>query len=191
MSAHDDYDARTQRRNKDYRIEYARWFASLPPDKKEELRRKGLHEPLQDGSSESAPAERDPEREMAYANHIASLRTYDFELPLEEGDEGYAPEDAADHEMSPVHRRALYDFLCAWGNPERTWAVLRYLLGFGTCEEHARALGLTKQAFSYHVRTTQKALHLPPLGNQKSLSARKKYVLANRRKLRCVFGLDS
>lgn len=191
MPAHDDYAAGALRRNEAYRKAYADWVASLPPDKLEELRLKGLHEPMPDGSAGPTPAERDTEKETAYANHIASLLVQDFELPLEPGDEGHTPEGTAEPEMSPLRLRALRDFLCARGNPECAWAALRYLLGFGTCEEHARALGLTKQAFAYHVRTTQEALHLPPLGNQKSLRARKQYALANRRKLQCVFDIGS
>lgn len=187
MSIHDTYAAGAAHRNEAYRRAYAEWVATLPPDKQEELRRKGLHEALADGSAGPAPAASDPEREEAHDNYLEALSVHGFELPLEPGDEGYAPEGAAEPETSPLRMRALRDFLCARGDPECAWAALRYLLGFGTCEEHARALGQTKQAFGYHVRSMQEELHLPPLGNQKTRQARRKYALANRRKLQCVF----
>lgn len=187
MPENDEYAAGAAHRNAAYRKAYAEWVDTLPPDKREELRLKGLLTPLTDGSAWAPPAERDPDREDDHADRIDTLAVEEFNLPLEPGDEGYTPEGSAEPAPSPLRLRALRDFLCARGDPQCAWAALRYLLGFGTCESHARALGLTKQAFGYHVRCIQEALHLPPLGNQKSAKARRKYALANRRKLQRVF----
>lgn len=182
------YAESARRKNAAYRKAYADWVAGLTAAERDRLRAKGLLEPVSDldGSASNAPVvERGEEKERAYAQLVDSSSEVAFVLP--EDAEGSA-DDGGNAEADSLRLRALRDFLCARGNPERDWAALRYLLGFGSCGEHARALGMTKQAFDYHVRTLQEALGLPPLGNQRSRAARKKYALANRRKLMLALG---
>lgn len=63
--------------------------------------------------------------------------------------------------------RLFQAFLAQGGTPRLRWACIRYLTGEGTCESHARGLGISRQAFHYHVRKLSKQLGLPPMGNQK------------------------
>lgn len=179
------YAENARRKNAAYRKAYADWVAGLTAAERDRLRAKGLLEPVSDldGSASNAPVvERGEEKERAYAQLVDSCSEVAFVLP--EDAEGSADGGKGDDSL---RLRALRDFLCARGNPERDWAALRYLLGFGSCEEHALALGLTKQAFDYHVRTLQEALGLPPLGNQRSKAARLAYARSNRRRLQELF----
>lgn len=85
-------------------------------------------------------------------------------------------------ELSPHHRRLLEAFFQQWGSPELLWACFRFVMGRGSCIEHARALGLSKQAFYYHAKRLASVLGLPALGNRASERARESYRLRNRRK---------
>lgn len=78
----------------------------------------------------------------------------------------------------------LEAFINSDGNPRLRCACLNYLLSQGstTCEDLAKQLGISKQAFHYHVRQIEKQLGLPPMGNQRSVSAREAYRLGNRRR---------
>ena len=78
----------------------------------------------------------------------------------------------------------LQAFLTQDGNPKLRAACLNYLLDQGstTIEECAKKMGMSKQAFHYHVRQIEKQLGLPPMGNQRKQSSREAYRLSNRRR---------
>ena len=185
MSKSDSYAEGSASRESAYRAAfqsaaYRQWVAGLTPEQREEAQKKGLLEPKVDHDTQGEVTPSEERRRVPEA-------TSDFILPPEEGE---APEEelslsalVREGGADSIHRRALQDFLCSHGNPELTWACLQYLAGYGTCEAHAKALGLSRQAFNYHVRTIQKELGLPPMGNQRSESARRKYSRTNRRRL--------
>lgn len=187
MSARDAYAAREKKRLGDYRAafkgtEFEKWVSSLSPADLERARKLGLLQPYiaHDGSTS------DEADEEACS---CAEATVDFYLPLEPGDSGYKESEVKDRMKSRSQFRLLRDFLCSYSKPKLAWACLRYLLGFGSCEEHGRALGMTRQAFHYHVQQMQKRLGLPPMGNQRSEKVRRQYALMNRRRLKAILTL--
>ena len=159
MSRHDEYAAAEIRRMQAYRDAFSgpaaqAWMAAMSPEERARAEAAGLLQPRLEGQQ--------------------------MGLSLEELTEKQMP--TVEPEVEGL-REAVHDFLCASGHPELTWSCLQYLCGYGTCEEHAKRHGMSRQSFNYHVRTLQEQLGLPPMGNQKKASSRSKYRQNNRRKL--------
>lgn len=187
MSAKDAYAAREKKRLADYRAAfkgeaYEKWVASLSADELERARKNGLLHPYI--AHDGAASDEADEEACSCAE-----ATVDFYLPLEPGDSGYGEPEKSRKAESRIYRRLLHDFLCSFSRPKVAWACLRYLLGFGSCSDHGQALGMTRQAFHYHVRLVQKRLGIPPMGNQRSEKVRLQYALMNRRRLKAILTL--
>jgi len=172
----DQYARNEGSRNKAYRAafrtpKFKAWVNSLTPEQRMRAERMGLLSPLLEGEgarvgADDLPPAYTPRDDGGFA---------DFEekkAGLPEFIEG----------LDEARRRLLESFLKRKGKPGLQWACLYYLCGNGTCEQHARILGMSKQAFHYHVRSMQRMLGLPPLGNQKSARAREQYRWANSRR---------
>ncbi len=188
MKRPDDYAKRERSRNNAYRAAYASpqaraWADALTPAQREQAEALGLLAPYLDpapgdNSLETLPCALEPRAEDKWtANEIP--------LPLRQR--------LTATKVHPVWRQLfgedetrygemLYAYLQSSGNPALRWGCLRYLMGQGTCESHARELGMSKQAFHYHVRTLETQLGLPPQNNQRSEAARQNYRISNRRK---------
>lgn len=172
----DEYAHREGKRNEAYReayrsADFKAWVKSLTPEQRLHAEKLGLLAPRIDGASvqpgvEDLPPAHTPKTDGEFGMLIDG-KTWLQDL--------YAS-------LDEYHRRMLHSFICRKGRPRLQWSCLSYLCGNGTCAKHARQLGMSKQAFHYHVRSVQKLLGLPPLGNQKSEAAREKYRLTNSRR---------
>lgn len=184
MSAKDAYAAREKKRLADYRAAfkgeaYEKWVASLSADELERARKNGLLHPYiaQSGTADESDGSAEDDKGKPEA-------TVDFYLPLEPGDPGYGESEKKTEALTQKRVQVLRDFLCSYRNPQLAWACLKYLLGFGSCTDQGASLGMTRQAFHYHVRKMQERLGIPPMGNQRSEKVRLQYVANNRRKLK-------
>ena len=172
----DEYAHREGKRNEAYReayrsADFKAWVKSLTPEQRLHAEKLGLLAPRIDGASvqpgvEDLSPSQTPKTDGGFGGLIdGKTRLQDLYASLDE-----------------YHRRMLHSFICRKGRPGLQWSCLSYLCGNGTCAKHARQLGMSKQTFHYHVRSVQKLLGLPPLGNQKSEAAREKYRLMNSRR---------
>lgn len=172
----DDYARGEARRMAGYKAafespEYKRWVASLTPAQRETAEGRRLLCPHEDAEGGRLGIdELPPSLEPQVAGEF-------------DGGEGEAesPRLGLDT-LTDEQKDMLSAFLQQGGNPRLRWACLRYLLGYGTCLSHAKALGMRKQAFHYHVRQMERQLGLPPMANQRSESVRDSYRLSNRRR---------
>lgn len=186
MSAKDDYASREAKRRRAYQAAYqseeARaWRDSLTPTQRAEAERLGLLEPYLEGSAsgaasvENLPPSMEPFTEdVEFDRDVVAVP---FRKPEQPEDSGWSSLLSA---LTSTHREMLLAFLHEDGDPRLRWACLCYLLGEGTCEDIAMQIGMTKQAFHYHVRKIQKRLGLPPMGNQKSEHTRTSYAILNK-----------
>lgn len=183
MSRHDEYAAAEIRRMQAYRDAFSgpaaqAWMAAMSPEERERAEAAGLLQPRLEGQQMGLSLEELTEKQMPTVEpEVGGLREDEADAPLSLMD------IMLDGKGSNEARQVVHDFLCASGHPELTWSCLQYLCGYGTCEEHAKRHGMSRQSFNYHVRTLQEQLGLPPMGNQKKASSRSKYRQNNRRKL--------
>lgn len=197
MSDFDSYAHREGERRRAYaaafRSDEARvWAASLTPTQRAEAERLGLLEPAF-GSAASATActgsSASPSEAVSLENIPRAITPHtEFRLPDDPIAQPFrkAPtpaESLAEYGLAGLMAADEFrDFLEQDGRPRLRWACLRYLLGEATCEELARGLGMTKQAFHYHVRKLQQQLGLPPMAMQKQEKARRSYALHQKRR---------
>lgn len=169
MSHRDPYAQREAERRRAYKAAYnspevKKWIASLTPEQRKRAEEAGLLEPKLDSaighSIEELPMKLRPSTEDAPSDAQA------FAAKLLD-DSSY--------------REAFAAYLAGGMKPLLRQACLSYLLGNGTCEQHAKRLGMSKQAFHYHVKQAQRMLDLPKRPNQKSNAASPSYRNSNRR----------
>ncbi len=188
MKRSDTYASREHLRNRTYRAAFASpearaWIAALTPSQRERAESLGLLTPYidpmpGDNSLDTLPCALEPrDEDKRTANEIP--------LPLRQRLAAACAHPAwrnllGDDEAH--HGTMLQAFVMSSPQPKLCWACLCYLAGSGTCESHAHSLGMSKQAFHYHVRALEKQLGLPPQGNQRSEAARQSYRSANRKK---------
>ncbi len=167
MKRPDDYASRESSRRRAYREAYdspeARaWIDGLSPAVKSRAAAMGLLKPYLDTvpgdhGLDNLPTSLEPRRDGSYDDGLTAK-------PIRQR--------LATAWQHPAWRRLLGDdethhaemlraFLVRSGHPRRCWACLCHLLGHGTCEFHAHQLGMSKQAFHYHVRKLAKQLGLP------------------------------
>lgn len=173
MGAHDDYARKKASRLRAYRAAYQSdeaqaWIASLPPGKREQAEQRGLLRPLEDRDCydrciEELPAHLEPRQDAGIDGGEPAL-LFRRAASAYEWDTGWAE---LLQQTENKAARLFQAFLAQDGNPRLRWACIRYLTGEGTCKSHARGLGISRQAFHYHVRKLSKQLGLPPMGNQK------------------------
>lgn len=188
MSEYDDYAKRESSRNQQYRKSFLspaaqKWMASLSPAQREHAEKLGLLEPRMEGMSnglsvEKLPAALEPRVEDVYDDGLVAR-------PFRRSSRSSIPDVGWDDLLCSTDDGSssrLHAFLCQGGNPRLRWACVCYLLGKGSCESFARKLGVSKQAFHYHVRKLEKQLGLPPLANQRSEVAREHYRESNKRR---------
>ncbi len=187
MSANDEYASREAKRRRAYQAAYQSeeakaWVNSLSPTQRAEAGRLGLLDPCLDGSAsgaasvENLPPSMEPFTEDAeFDKDVVAVP---FRKPEQPEDNGWGALLTA---LTSTHRKMLLAFLHEEGDPRLRWACLCYLLSEGTCEDIAHQVGMTKQAFHYHVRKIQKRFDLPPMGNQKGEQARIAYSVFNNR----------
>lgn len=190
MSNHDSFAHDESRRRARYESAYASpeaiaWMNSLSPAQRERAESLGLlhasHESdVNSHSIETISANMQPREEIpAFDDHLiaAPLRNKPdarMRMRMAELLDTLGMQDAEELEA----------FINSDGNPRLRCACLNYLLSQGstTCEDLAKQLGISKQAFHYHVRQIEKQLGLPPMGNQRGSKARESYRLSNRRR---------
>ncbi|MGN0874342.1 MAG: hypothetical protein ACI4OZ_04045 [Akkermansia sp.] len=150
--------------------EFKNWVNQLSWEERERAEEKGLLKPqlptacIQNGS-EISLEEINPSQEISVSGGFIFERE-------EEEEEGW--KNLLDNPTEEMKKR-LYAFLRRGGNPKIRVVCLNYLLGEGTYEKHAKCLGISKQAFHYHVEKILKELHLPPLANKKRRSVCSSY----------------
>lgn len=182
MPANDDYAAREATRKKAYRAaydspEYHAWVASLTPAQRASAESLGLLAPHFDAfsvggsSADNLPPSLEPAKEDA-----------DFDADVIAAPFRQDGLEAIYSQLDEEHKQLIEAFLQQDGNPQLRWACLRYVFGEGTCESHAKALGMSKQAFHYHVRKIGDQLGVSVLGNQRGAKARDSYRNLNRRR---------
>ncbi len=180
MKYSDEYASHEADRNRAYREAYESpevraWIDSLTPAQMIRAQALGLLEPYIDPMPsghclETLPAELIPRVEDEHA---------EAQLPLPV----LLRQKRVDYDNLDEHRLQLLEaFFQQYGNSERVWACLRYLVGRGRCEELARTQHMSKQAFHYHAQRLAEMLKLPTLGNRASERARKAYRRTNGRR---------
>ena len=166
----DDYAIREVERNRAYRDAYEspeakKWLESLTPEARLHAQELGLLEPRLD---------------WAVNGHSIDQLVGENE-PREEGDFNQGPLSVVERRRmkrsgsdssTARNRKLLRAFLQRNGNPRLTWSAIRYLQGNGSLESHARAIGMSKQDFHYHVRQLERLFGLPPMSNQRSEKSR-------------------
>lgn len=172
----DDYARGEARRMAGYKAAfespaYKRWVASLTPAQRETAESRGLLRPHEEAKGsrlgiDELPPCLEPQVDGGFDGGEGEAEASRLCLDL----------------LTEEQKDMLSAFLQQGGNPRLRWACLRYLLGYGTCLSHAKALGMRKQAFHYHVRQMERQLGLPPMANQRSESVRDSYRLSNRRR---------
>ncbi len=172
MSSTDDYASRSGNRRRAYVAAYrspeARaWIASLTPEQRRRAEELGLLTPMLDPqpadiSTDDLPTSATPTCEPiindpAEEAHAALLRRLGHisEVTLQE---------------LTLHQRHM---LSAYASRKGSRSAVQqrclcFLLGLGTGEKHARALGMSRQLFDYHVLQMQAELRLPALGFSRS-----------------------
>ncbi len=178
MKHPDTYASRESSRNRAYRAAFASpearaWAAALTPAERARAQALGLLTPYidptpGDNSIETLPCALEPRVEN---RHFANERPILYRQPTDSYDE-----------LNSHHQRLLQAFLQQDDNPALLWACLRFIMGRGTCTEHAKSLGLSKQTFHYHAQRLASLLGLPALGYRASDRAREAYRLLNSRR---------
>lgn len=179
MSQQDDYARKEARRDHAYKAAYQSdsakaWIASLTPAQRAHAESLGLLSArLESGGSgpslENLPASLEPRLEPLIDEGREAL-------PFRKEEWGRIYDG-----LDGRRNKLLMAFLQQSGNPRLCWACLRYLFGHGTCESHAKALGMSKQNFHYHVRRIERTFGLSSMGNQRSGRSRTSYRAMNRR----------
>lgn len=185
MSAKDDYASSEAKRRRAYQAAYQSeeakaWRDSLTPTQRAEAERLCLLEPYFEGSAsgavsvENLPPSKEPSTEdMEFDRDVVAVP---FRKPQQPEDNGWGALLTA---LTSTHHEMLLAFLHEDDDPRLRWACLCYLLGESTCEDISLQMGMSKQAFHYHVRKIQKRFNLPPMGNQKGEQARIAYSVFN------------
>ncbi len=187
MKHPDEYAKREHLRTRAYRKAYespeARaWAAALTPEQRERAQDLGLLAPYIDpapgnNSIETLPCALEPRAEdkrdepelpRAVLQRLKEAGAHPAWRTLLGDDEAHRGE-------------MLLAFVMSSPQPKLCWACLSYLAGDGTCKSHAQQLGMSRQAFHYHVRTLEKQLGLPPQKNQRSKASRRPYRSTNRK----------
>lgn len=146
----DDYGRGEKARNARYKALWASdevrtWIASLDPEKRRTAQARGLLGPKLDGEGQ--------------------------QLETEDRGEGVpAPAQRPDLDMlTEEEMRALRVYLNSGGEKMRIMKrfAISYVLGRDTLTAYAKALGMSKQAFSYYVNRIVNELNLPALGTMK------------------------
>lgn len=187
MADNDTYAAKEAVRTARYRAAYEseeakRWMNSLSQAERERAEALGLLQARIDNDVTSRCIDTlsdnmKPREQQSYDDHLIAKpfrNRKGFGIRMDDILEKLGMEDADELEA----------FLYQDGNPRLRRACLCYLLSQGgaTCKEYASDLGMSKQAFHYHVRQVEKQLGLPPMGNQRQEKARRAYRITNRRK---------
>lgn len=146
----DEYGRAEQARNARYKALWAseevkRWIASLDPETRRKAGTCGLLGPKLDGEGQ--------------------------QLETEDRGEGVpTPAQRPDLDMlTEEEMRALRVYLNSGGEKMRLMKrfAISYVLGRDTLTAYAKALGMSKQAFSYYVNRIVNELNLPALGTMK------------------------
>lgn len=184
----DEYARNEQKRRRAYLDAYAsaetrRWIESLSPSDRERAEKLGLLAPRTDWSQGGQSLEQlspalEPRQEGGFSGGPVA-RPLRKRLDTRFAFDGWAE---AFSRLGDDEESMLMAYLAQDGNPRLRWACVCYLLGLGTCEHFARQLGMSKQAFHYHVRKMEKQLGMPPMANQKSERVRALYRVCNKRR---------
>ncbi len=174
MPSSDEYASRSAARRRAYEAAYrspaARaWIASLTPDQRRRAEALGLLTPMLDPQAAEISADDLP---------LAATPTCEPVIhdPAEEARAallkrlGHATGNrSALSELTPRQQHILSAYTARSGPRSRMrHRCVCFLLGLGTGEEHARALGMSRQLFDYHVLQLQAELRLPALGHSRS-----------------------
>ncbi len=167
MKHPDDYAKRESSRNRAYREAYASpearaWADSLTPAERERADALGLLSPYIEPASgehsiDTLPCALEPREEDKRSSN-------EIPLPLRQRMNAATAHPVwckvlGDEEKHQAAR--LRAFLLRSGQPRLCWACLCCLAGESSCTALAHKLGMSKQAFHYHVRTLAKQLGLP------------------------------
>lgn len=180
MSTKDNYAAGEFKRIKDYRDAFEsdvalKWIKSLTPAQREWAEKQGLLSPHLD--TESSLTSRD-----SLPADLRSGETDDLVESIMRSEESPPECDAKDHQTDDLRLDLLRSFFMVGGNPRLNWMCLSYLANQGgVLEEYAKQLGMSKQAFHYHVRKLEKLLGIHSC-RQRSEKARASYRYSNKRK---------
>lgn len=188
MSKNDSYAILERQRRISYEAAYESaeakaWRESLSPADRERAEALGLLKALPETyvssrSIDTIPLKMQPQEEPEHADDKLVA------APLKARSQVSAQHAEILATLGMENMEELKAFICQDGNPRLRSYCLSYLLGKGsaTIEALAKKLGMSKQAFHYHVRQVEKQLGLPPMGNQRKQSSREAYRIGNRRR---------
>lgn len=164
----DNYSRTQDRRDAEYRREYERWYASLPPEEQRELAKQGLDKPSIPGYSSGTGIGRDVAESNASIYH-----------PHEAEDENHeAKPDINSNQIWDIMRRLVGE-LVQNKNPGLTMDCATLVAGLvyrgNTMTEIAQKHGTTRAAVSKRCIELTDTLGLKPSRAMRSMYARKSY----------------
>lgn len=187
MSRNDSYAILEASRRKKYEAAYESeeakaWRQSLSPAELERAESLGLLRAVHEADASSHSIETLSRKMQPQETMESEFDDHLIAAPLRKRQSKAKAEILATLGMDDVEE--LKAFINQDNNPRLRSACLSYLLNEsnGTCEDYAKMLGMSKQAFHYHVRQIEKQLGLPPMGNQKNQKSREAYRTGNRRR---------
>ena len=187
MSRNDSYAILEASRRKKYEAAYESeeakaWRQSLSPAELERAEALGLLRAVHEADASSHSIETLSRKMQPQETMESEFDDHLIAAPLRKRQSKAKAEILATLGMDDVEE--LKAFINQDNNPRLRSACLSYLLNEsnGTCEDYAKMLGMSKQAFHYHVRQIEKQLGLPPMGNQKNQKSREAYRTGNRRR---------
>lgn len=181
MSKEDNYSALEYRRLQRYRDafdcdEARNWMLALSPSQREWAEKHGLLIPHLDTECNHLSLDCLPNH--LYFCHVTEDLAESIMCAEEE-----APDDECNEShLHDLRLDLLRSFLMIGGNPRLNWMCLSYLADRGgVLESYAKQLGMSKQAFHYHVRKLEKLLGVHSC-RQRSENVRNVYRTTNKRK---------
>ncbi len=174
MSNKDEYASNTYLRDQAYCDAYESgaaktWLDSLTPDQRERAEKLGLLRPYFDTMPSEQCLDNVPERDTPLYEHEAADPAEEERATLLQK-LGHAPAPKTSL-ITPEQQHLIAAYMAA--KPKMRDVLthgLAFLFGIGSGEEHAQALGCSRQKFNYHVINLRKDLGLDALGlSRKSL----------------------
>ncbi len=164
----DNYASNAPARNRAYREAYEseeakKWLASLTPDQRQRAEKLGLLTPYFDTLPSDQCLDNVPEEDTPLYEHEAADPAEEERATLLQK-LGHAPAPKTSF-ITPEQQHLIAAYMAA--KPKMRDVLthgLAFLFGIGSGEEHAQALGISRQKFNYHVIQLRKDLNLDALG---------------------------
>lgn len=180
LDPREDYEIRQRSRDEDYRKAYGEWVASLSPEERDQLGKRGLDRASVPGAGTGAPSRDMAETSLASCAPVEVAEVEDDPAPTDNA-------DASDPERLHDLLRRLVGELIGQDNARLSLECLALVTGLAYCGDSmtdiAKRHGVTRAAVSKRCVELTRALNLKPSRAMRSLPARQSYRRARLRHL--------